>query len=238
MGATVRVNGRVVGTAANQFLRYNFPLNRSDLTAEGNAVEVAFSDTIACEGRWMACSGGWNWAPYTRTSQNGVQTFTRGIWKSVYVAGVGAAAIDHFVPHVFYNGAYPTAPLGDASHGGFDVRARVHLWAPEGATGVLSVSGAWGSPPRTVRVPVTLPPGRSNVTVTLTARAGEVRLWWPAGAGAQPLYSKGRAAGEEGSAGHGMYFRVNGAVVLSRGANMIPMEELEGWLDAGAHTAL
>ena len=37
---------------------------------------------------------------------------------------------------------------------------------------------------------------------------------------------------------HGMFFRVNGAPIYSRGANMIPMEELEGRMDAGAHAIL
>ena len=30
-------------------------------------------------------------------------------------------------------------------------------------------------------------------------------------------------------------FRVNGAAMFMRGASMIPMEELEGWMDAAAH---
>ena len=34
-----------------------------------------------------------------------------------------------------------------------------------------------------------------------------------------------------------MYLRVNGVVLWSRGANVIPMEELEGRLSARAHVA-
>ena len=123
------------------------------------------------------------------------------------------------------------------------------------------------------------PAGDSNVTVVLPAPSGSVRLWWPAGAGAQPLYnlsatlrSSGssvssqrkvsraengtcpgtqlsvwlwrqvgfrhavlvtgddtdpayvaRAATEQGTELHGMFFRVNGAPIFARGANMIPM---------------
>ena len=37
---------------------------------------------------------------------------------------------------------------------------------------------------------------------------------------------------------HGMFFRLNGAPIYSRGANMIPMEELEGRLDGEAHRIL
>jgi hypothetical protein len=40
---------------------------------------------------------------------------------------------------------------------------------------------------------------------------------------------------DEGSGQHGMYFRVNGAIVMARGANFIPMDQLEGRLDGRAH---
>lgn len=39
----------------------------------------------------------------------------------------------------------------------------------------------------------------------------------------------------EGSGTHGMYFRVNGALIWSRGANFIPMDQLDGRLTEEAH---
>ena len=45
-------------------------------------------------------------------------------------------------------------------------------------------------------------------------------------------------ASADGSGAHGMFFRVNGAALYSRGANMIPMEELEGRLSGEAHRIL
>ena len=51
-----------------------------------------------------SCTGGWDWAPYSTTSQGGAATFSKGIWKSVYVAEVAAAAITHIVPQIFYKG--------------------------------------------------------------------------------------------------------------------------------------
>ena len=45
-------------------------------------------------------------------------------------------------------------------------------------------------------------------------------------------------ASTEGTGTHGMYFRVNGRAIYSRGANMVPMEELEGRLDGAAHRIL
>ena len=46
------------------------------------------------------------------------------------------------------------------------------------------------------------------------------------------------AKGQQGTEHLGMLFRVNGAALFARGANMIPMEELEGRLDAQAHRVL
>lgn len=47
-----------------------------------------------------------------------------------------------------------------------------------------------------------------------------------------------QAAMQQGTMLHGMVFRVNGAVLFTRGANMVPMEELEGWYSAAAHREL
>lgn len=270
MGAEVKVNGKTLGTMTDQFLRYTFPLEGLQ---ETNFLEVSFDKQILCDGRWMACTGGWDWAPYTNTEQEGARTFTKGIWKSVYIVSIGAAAIEHFVPHVFFKGDYPVSMLVDGDHSGFEVRTRVHFSVPKkGTSGTLTIGSEWGA---SVSQKIALPSGRSSVDVKLEASASEVKLWWPAGMGAQPLYrinatftpeAKGeivsterkvgfrfvalvtgndtddayrqKAAGEEGSDTHGMYLRVNGAIIFSKGANMIPMEEMEGWMDAAAHAEL
>lgn len=63
----------------------------------------------------------WDWAPYSDTKQAGAPgtaaTFTKGLWKSVYLVGVRAAAITHIVPHTFYQGAYPVGPLTEGPTG-------------------------------------------------------------------------------------------------------------------------
>ena len=46
------------------------------------------------------------------TKQGGANTFTKGIWKSVYIASVSSAAITSVTAHTFYKGEYPTEPLG------------------------------------------------------------------------------------------------------------------------------
>merc|ERR1740121_952596 len=162
-------------------------------------------------------------------------------------------------------------PLEEGKHGGFKVDVKVFLSAQKGASGLLSLDTAWGAKKE---MPVELAEGDSTQTFSVEAPAKDVKLWWPAGMGKQPLYRmnvtftpKGgsavsssrrvgfryfalvtgndtdasfveKAKNEQGSGKHGMYFRVNGAVTWSRGSNMIPMDELEGRVVAGAHRAL
>jgi beta-mannosidase len=194
----------------------------------------------------------------------------------VYLAHVRSVAVPYVVPHVFYSGAYPVAPLAAGQHGDFVVRVRVHLWAPAATRVVVTVTGAW-DPTGAQTLPLTAPAGDSNWTLSLAAPAATVALWWPVGLGAQPLYPVNvtvapvgvagaavlaagrqvgfrvfalvtgndtdpayvaRAATGDGTDTQGMFFRVNGAAILSRGANVIPMEELEGRLSADAHRQL
>ena len=67
MGARVSLNGRRLGEVRDQFLRYTFALPAGLLRpppAE-NAIEIAFDTRLATDGRFAACSGGWDWAPRT-----------------------------------------------------------------------------------------------------------------------------------------------------------------------------
>lgn len=216
MGATVRVNGHTVGVVRDQFLRYVFTLNAEDLglIAGGrtNRLDVTFGlDDVAEDGRFMACTGGWDWAPYSHTTTNSsaatsgpAVTFSKGIWKSVYLTEVpaGAVAITHVAPHTHYRGEYPTARLVDGEHGGFVVNVTAHLWVPPGgAKGTLSVAGSWAAgstesndhSDNTAAVassgPVTLPAGESTLSLELTASATHIKLWWPNGLGAQNRYN-------------------------------------------------
>jgi hypothetical protein len=281
MGADIKVNGVLLGTAADQFLRYSFTLNTSVLgVTNKHTLELVFDPTISCGGRWMACTGGWDWAPYSNSEQGNAHTFSYGIWKSVYlarVAGHTGAAIAHVVPQIFYSGTYPTKPLVDGAHGGFAVDVRVHLTVPGSRDqhGMLEASGDWGGSASKM---TTLVSGDNIVTLSMVASAAQIKLWWPAGTGAQTLYTisvvfnpiayppavpaikavrrigfrvfalvtgndtdpayVARAAKEEGTEDFGMFWRINGAPIMPRGANQIPMEELEGRMSGVAHRRL
>ena len=152
----------------------------------------------------MACTGGWDWAPYSYTLSTSSATakhnttgpahsFTKGLWKSVYTTSVplGGAAITYVTPHTKYAGVYPVAPLVEGAHGGFTVNVTAHFWAPAGgAAGSLAVAGSWGGSGSrsSTNAVVTLPAGASKISLQLAAAASEIKLWWPRGEGAQPLY--------------------------------------------------
>ena len=118
-------------------------------------------------------------------------TFSKGAWRDVYlaVASAAAPAIEHVAPYTHYLGAYPLAPLSDATAGPWRVEVRVQLRAPAAAQGALEVSGSWGAFNAT---PLALPaaPGASaTLTLELAVPAGAVALWWPNGLGQQALHS-------------------------------------------------
>ena len=274
MGARVSVNGVFIGEANDQFARYQWTLDPSvhklRTGEKANVLSVEFDPAIDTGGRFMSCTGGWDWAPYTHTYQRGARIFSKGIWKSVYLAidQPGGVAITHVVPQLSYCGEYPTERLVDGEHAGFAVGVRVHLDAARAAKGTLTLSPGWAvaglkAGEVAVRAQLDLPAGESNVTLSVPADAKAVKLWWAAGMGAQPLYNLTvsfqpttsveavesaavsatrrvgfryfalvtgndtdpafvkSAEGVEGTVSHGMYFRLNGAPVYSKGANMM-----------------
>lgn len=74
MGASVAVNGVFLGNVTDQFLRYSFVLNssmlahashestsiRRELAASRHQLSISFDPLIHTDGRFMACSGGWD----------------------------------------------------------------------------------------------------------------------------------------------------------------------------------
>jgi hypothetical protein len=278
MGALIHIDGALVGNTTNQFRRYTFSLPAVDTTKGGSSdpmavarqhtVRVTLDPRIDVKGRFMGCTGGWDWAPYSNTfnANSGALTFSSGIWKSVYAVVVPTVAIAHMVPTTFYRGDDPSLPLTDGQHSGFLVMVKVFVLAKAAGTVTVTVEGGWGATNHT-RVQVSV--GENAVVVELLATAAQVDLWWPNGVGRQPLYNVSASVGNGNATAaaaatrrigfrtfalvtgantqpsdhgptltNGMYFRVNGATVFSKGANMIPMEEMEGRLRADAHRTL
>lgn len=194
MGATIRLNGKVLGKATDQFVKYNFSIAsavRAHVDEATGALlpsELSVSFDIPTNGRFMACTGGWDWGPYSNTYQNKDHTFTFGIWKNVYLLPVPSksGAITDVVPEVFYNAEHPISSLVDGQHHGFTVRTRVYLWSPHGFKGKLQIEGEWGAIASAQLDGE--PAGETMVTLNLTASAKEIKLWWPAGRGHQYLY--------------------------------------------------
>ena len=282
MGATVSFNQHILGNATNQHRRWVWPVDPALLSTASpdgsHVVEVAFDSSIATEGRYMDCSGGWDWSPYSfMRDVDGNPMWTRGIWKDVYLVGfprATAAALTYAVPQVRYVGPHPdpTTPLHDGGDNPFEVDVCVYMHAAvAGVQGTVAVTGNWGDEQH---MPVTLTQGENKICTKL--HAATPRLWWPRGMGQQQLYNvtarfepatssggspvsasrrigfrhvilvtgndtnaswvaHAEAAKLEGNGKHTLMFRVNGAPFYAKGANMIPMEALEGRLRPGQH---
>lgn len=199
MGAHISLNHQPLGVARDQFVRYTF--NITQLLRSGsnsNVLELTFprnnaDDSIDDEGRFMACTGGWDWAAYSDVKdQHGTRTFTKGIAKSVYLARVPyhSVAITHVVPQVRYRGSYPTSPLAEGRHAGFQVKVTIHILAASNiqAGTILKSWSSWGSVNQTVLGAIAA--GNSVANIVLVASAEQVKLWWPQGVGKgiQELY--------------------------------------------------
>jgi beta-mannosidase len=193
MGATIKLNGEVVGVATDQFVKYNFSIAKQILAhVDGNdlplesTLEVSFDRPT--NGRFMACSGGWDWGPYSNTYQNEDHTLSFGISKHVYILPVASkgAVITDVVPEIFYNAPHPITRLADGQHAGFTVRTRVYLWSPIGLNGKLRVSGTWGAEGS---AQFSEAAGVAVAILNMSATAQQVKLWWPNGKGSQSLYN-------------------------------------------------
>ncbi len=254
MGASVKLNHVPLGTIRDQFLRYVFDVRNAsrDLLRETNKLELIFDPSIDVAGRFAACSGGWDWAPYISTKQG--RAFTRGAWKSVYVAESGSGVfITHLVPRITYRGAYPTEPLAD---GDFDVAVKVYIDADRPVLLKVTARGNWSAD--ATKMIFDIAAGETALALDLPT-AYKVDLWRPNGLGARAFYEVSvdtnsittkrrvafravavvtgddtdpdyikRSANASGTASHGLVLRVNGAAMWARGANVVPVDNLEG----------
>ena len=282
MGANLYMNGVRIGQALAQFERLIFSLraiaanaSTSGALRQGdNVLSVEFDHTINTP-LFMQCTGGWDWAPYsnTTTADGKEATFSRGIWKAVYlVASPGGVFVTDIVPLTTYNGPFPTTPLSDGSHAGFTLNLTVYLTVTTALpTSTLVVQPSWQTTPWTFTLPALKASTSTGISTLIRISANDILLWWPQGLGAQPLYDlsvhvnagdRGVIAGSrrvgfrffaivtgndtnpswvedntnaDGTSSDGMRFRINGAPLFVRGANVIPMDNNEGRYTATAH---
>lgn len=179
--ATVMLNGRECGQAANQHRSYRIPVGASLRSGENELVVVVTSPVRYADRQAMdlgyrphayhhpfnairksACNFGWDWGPDLATA---------GIWRPVRLHGWSKARLAQVRPQATIDGS-----MG---------RLAVHVClerpdiAPEApVTVTASVDG------RTASVRVS---GGDDSAVVRLELPG-VRRWWPRGYGDQPLY--------------------------------------------------
>jgi len=221
MGAHISFNGIHLGTTTNQFLRYEFDVFSEHLTQgrrrsssskynsssihdesrklkqQQHLLSVTFDPTIPVDGRFTACTGGWDWAPYTRSfDSQGRRAYSFGIVKPIYLIAVHQYFIRHVVPKIYYRGSYPTRPI--TSHdpdGPFDIQLDIHLGivqqrdtpsSPSDSIAALKV--ILGGKTNVLPIQVTASQEEGMMTTTMSFQSTDVELWWPNGMGQQPLY--------------------------------------------------
>ena len=203
MAAHITLNGQNVGFTTSQFLRYRFDITDA-LVPGTNVLQVNFEGANGTlgpelpddEGRFMGCTGGWDWAPLSPTrNSKGTPTFSKGLWKSVYLAHFprGSVAINHLAPQVFYHGPYPTTRLSENGSAGdtynWTVLVRVEVWSAMPVTNAtLQVEGSWDDGVTRQLTNLAIPAAQS-IMLNLTLPASRPKLWWPLGLGEQHLYS-------------------------------------------------
>jgi beta-mannosidase len=238
--AEVFVNGAHALTADNMFRSWRADV-KAKLTVGDNQILVRFASPIAKvkpaydklgyklpaandQGKEMVSM----WArkaPYHYGWDWGPRFVTSGIWRPVALEAWDEARLDDV--QVFQNKLGLIARVV-AAHAG---KARVTVAQPGG--------------PTLGHADVTLKPGVNDVK--LGARIEKPELWWPAGLGAQKLYTletklataDGKAADvrttriglrtvevvhQRDAEGKSFFIKVNGAPVFMKGANWIPAD--------------
>jgi beta-mannosidase len=289
MGASIFLDDYFLGNITDQFLRYTFQLNNFLHVFQSSKLftarklrtyklTISFPPDLITYGRFQACSGGWDWAPYTRTGDAyGSRTFTFGIWKPIYIIEQSQLSIYHVVPKIFYLGDglkdIPRNPMLEGPHHDFKVLVDIHFVRSRVVNGFFLIRGNFTRKTKAIKID-----GSSNmISVPFLVPKETIKLWWPNSRHRDTqlsnLYelkvsyatigtnifqtdwvtksigfrtidlitinetnsSSFKSRDQEGSGNHGMFFRVNGALIWAKGANVVPMDQLEGRLTDEAH---
>ena len=254
--ATVELNGARVLDADNHFRTWRVPV-AGKLRARGNTLRIVFDSPIrkllprvqamphkiagnypspygdepkdAMVGNFVRKPGyhfGWDWGP---------RYVTAGVWRAVTLESWDALRIDDL--------RIKQRTLGDAAA---TLDASIQLEADaNGTAGIeIEVRDPDGKRVETLKCNVALHAGDN--TIELPLNIAHPRRWWPAGYGAQALYTvHARIRTTDGSQaamqrriglrtvelrrerdqwGQGFAFVVNGVPVFAKGANAIPFD--------------
>ena len=170
----------------DQFLRYSFPVKNQLKTSGVNTLAVALQSVAGVgpggiHSEWVTVrkepsNFGYDWSPITET---------QGIWLPVYLVGQAKLMLLDTVATVHL--AATAAADGTGLPTSFNVKVVTRLNLSSASTVKYTVGGNWSSAPNTRTLQ--LKAGVSEVVDMLPASTRDVKLWWPAGYGSQPLYT-------------------------------------------------
>ena len=246
--ATIRVNGETVGTSNDMFIPFEFEIG-GKLHAGRNHIEVAFSTVKkALEGkpyakintlfdkthertyaRKLACTFGWDW----------VNRFvSAGIWRPVTLTAYGGARVqDVFVS---------TTSLGDKPG---ESPATLHVETTAALRRGRNVEARWTLFNPAQAILWTRYQSIGDGLITLDFQVPNPQLWWPNGAGGQPIYQlKIELMDESGKVldartvetgirtvaveqkldaiGRSFVVQINGTPIFCKGGNWVPADPL------------
>ena len=242
--ADISLNGYELISTDNQFREWKVDVKRY-LKEKDNLLEVHFTgyDSVMTDlyeqvlpvlpekyavSRKAPYQHGWDWAPKYKNV---------GIWKPVKLMGWNEVRLED---------AYAVTGIADSVH----AMLTLHLDVENATDGEYEVIVSTGSTILANRS-LSLSKGRHHKVFPVFIQ--DPQLWWPNEMGEQPLYdfevvlkkcntvldSKKFKSGirtfemvdEPDSIGRAFYFKVNGVPMYAKGANYVPEEMIETWIN-------
>ena len=251
--ADVYVNGQKVGETGNRFQRSDFDVKKylhpgaNEIRARFHSTEnISYAETNRysrgfniCNAtvkkinlvRTVQCHGGWDW---------GITQMDTGFMGTVKLIAVDDARLDYVY----------TVQKFAPDYSSVEVEVTAEALAPDACE--VDFAARIGEASASRRVPL----ARGANKVSLTLKVDRPRLWWPNGAGDQPLYDFRASLGEssiarriglrklevindmdaapdpvDGKKGRQMTIAVNGKRIFCKGADWIPCDAFENRQD-------